>query len=112
MIDAQSIHLPGGDLSRLINWRLLLQVRNAVTHRHILTISYACAVHVHEDLLFSHVNTAYTIFSISLLCNLVCLNGTRPCLDFMDVIMGGIPLQVWDALYVIKEVYWVECAFS
>ena len=46
--------------------------------------------------LFPHVNTAYTIylavaFAIYNLTTL-CLNGTLPCVDFMDVIMGDIDL--------------------
>ena len=41
-----------------------------------------------------HVNTAYTIFSTKLLYNLttLCLNGTLPCVDFRDVIMGDLLL--------------------
>ena len=44
--------------------------------------------------LFPHVNTAYTIFTINAIYNLttLCLNGTLPCVDFMDVTMGDIPL--------------------
>ena len=45
--------------------------------------------------LLPHVNTASTrpIFSVKLLNNqtTLCLNGTLPCVDFMDVTMGDIP---------------------
>ena len=45
--------------------------------------------------LVPHVNTASTrpIFSVKLLNNqtTLCLNGTLPCVDFMDVTMGDIP---------------------
>ena len=44
--------------------------------------------------LFPHVNTAYIIFIIKLLLyNLttLCLNGTLPCVYFIDVIIGDIP---------------------
>ena len=39
------------------------------------------------------INTAYTIFNNAVIYNLttLCLNGTLPCVDFMDVIMGDIP---------------------
>ena len=56
-----------------------------------------------EHWVLTHVNTASTIFSINKdLCrkaatyNLttLCLNGTLSCVDFMDVIMGDIPLSV------------------
>ena len=41
--------------------------------------------------LFPHVNTTYTIFSIKVLYIISphCLNGTLPCVDFMDVTMGA-----------------------
>ena len=38
-----------------------------------------------------HVNTACTIISISLAT--VCLKGAFSCVDFMDVIMGDIPVK-------------------
>ena len=55
--------------------------------------------------LFAHANIAYTIFTnlISIGCYIyccyiymynlttLCLNGTLPCVDFMDVIMGDLP---------------------
>ena len=47
--------------------------------------------------LFPHVNTTDPIFSAKLLIyNLttLCLNGTLPCVDFLEVIMGDIPISV------------------
>ena len=48
---------------------------------------------VYLQRLIPHVNIAYTIFSIKLIyINLLCLNGTHSCVDFMDGIIGHIPL--------------------
>ena len=49
-----------------------------------------------------HVNTTYTVFSIKLYnLTILCLNGTLPCVDFMEVIVGDIPFQTINVLKVI-----------
>ena len=65
----------------------------------------------YSTMLFSHVNTAYTVFSIKLIYNLntLCLNGTLFCVDFMDVTMGDEPLfshvNTAYTVFIIKLIY-------
>ena len=71
--------------------------RHSVQRRKTSSLRFILITHIglryFNDLwkLFPHVGP--TIFSINCYnLTTLCLNGTLPCVDFMDVIMGDIPL--------------------